>query len=138
MASIDRVGWRCRLAGISCGLCRWTSSTRRPTTAELPPLDAGRVPPDREVFSGRARPVVLSDLELALIDEADDRSVHREWLRPAGSGDVDGEGSSGRPLPLQAERRASLASFIAHGAVVVVLAIPAILVVAFGIAAAAR
>ena len=110
------------------------------TTAELPPLDDGLVRRDRSVFVARARPVVLSDVELALIDEADDRSSYRAWLRPADGGDVecDGAASSGQPRPQLDVRPASPASVIAHLAVVVLLAIPGMLVVALGIAAAAR
>lgn len=111
-------------------------------TEELPPLEARRVGSDPGVFSGRARPVVMSDLELALIDETDDPNAYREWLRATDRGDVEGDGDgpvigqSSQPLP--DERRPSLPSFIAHGAVVVILAVPAMLIVAFGIAVAAR
>jgi hypothetical protein len=70
----------------------------------------------------------MSDFALALIDEADDRTARREWLRPTDSGDDAGPDG----------RRGSLASVIAHGAVVVILALAAMLIVALGIAAAAR
>lgn len=84
--------------------------------------------------------MVLSDVELAWIDEADDRRAYRDWLPPADDGDVerDGAASSGQPRPQSDVRRASLASVIAHLAVVVLLAIPGMLIVALGIAAAAR
>ncbi len=97
-------------------------------TAELPPVEAGRVGGDPGVISGRARPVVLSEMEHVLIGKADDSSVHREWLRATDRGDVDGD----RPW------RRSLASLIAHGAVVIILAIPAMLIVVFGLAVATR
>jgi hypothetical protein len=96
------------------------------TTAELP-LDAERLRGEAVVFSARARPVVLSDLELALRDEADDTSVHRE--RPVGGTDPSGGGDG---------RRVTLAAFLAHGAVVLMLVIAAMAVVAFAIAVAVR
>jgi hypothetical protein len=92
----------------------------RADTVELPPVEAGRIDSDTGVFSARARPVVLSGVELDLIDEAD------------GEGPVVGPG--GQPLAQPNQRRPSP---IAHGAVVVILAIPAMLIVAFGIAVAA-
>jgi hypothetical protein len=84
--------------------------------------------------------VVLSGVERALMDEVGDRSSYRARLWPACGGDVerDGAASSGQPRPQSDVRRASLASVIAHLAVVVLLAIPGMLVVALGIAAAAR
>jgi hypothetical protein len=97
-------------------------------TAELPPPDGGRAGSGPAVFSGQARPVVLSDLELALLDGSGDPSVHRDMFRAPPGGDGEGE-RVGSPPP---------ASFIAHGIVVVILAIPVILVVALGFALAAR
>jgi hypothetical protein len=113
-------------------------------TEELPPLEAGRVGRDPGVFSGRARPVVLSDMERALIDEADDPRDFRARLRATDRGDLGGDGQGpaigpgGQPLALLDERRPPLVSLIAHGAIVLVLAIPAMLMVALGIAVAAR
>lgn len=113
-------------------------------TEELPPVEAGRVGGDPDAFSGRARPVVLSGSELAMIGEADDPGSYREWLRATDSGDGQGDGEGpligpgGPLLALPDQRRPSLASLIAHGAVVVILAVPAMLIVAFGIAVAAR
>jgi hypothetical protein len=113
-------------------------------TEELRRSQARRVRSDPGVFSGRARPVVMSALELALIDEADDPSTCRGWIWATDRGDVAGGGEGpvavpdGQPLVLPDERRPSLASLMAHGAVVVILAIPVVLVVAFGIAVAAR
>jgi hypothetical protein len=113
-------------------------------TRELPPLGAGLIRSDPGVFSGRARPVVMSDLESALIDEADEPRANCGWLRATDRGDVAGDGEGpvigpgGQPLAEPVERRPSLVSLIAHGAVVVVLTIPAMLIVAFGMAVAAR
>jgi hypothetical protein len=113
-------------------------------TEELPSVEAGRVRTDRGVFSGRARPVVLSGLELALIDGADDPSAFREWLRATDRGGVGPAGMDpvigpdGQPLALTGEGRLSLASLIVHVVVVVILAVPTMLIVAVGIAVAAR
>jgi hypothetical protein len=94
-------------------------------TAELPLLTGAQVRSDPIVFSGRARPVVLSEAELARLDEADDPSVER--VPPGGQG-----------LPPAQERSSSPASFLKHSGVVLVLALPAMFVVAFGIALAVR
>jgi hypothetical protein len=98
------------------------------STAELAPPDAVRVHRDDRIFSGRAGPVVLSDLQLALIDEADDLA-YGEWLGPANGAET---------APGTDDRRTSLASFAARGAVVVILAIPALLIMALAIAVATR
>ena len=113
-------------------------------TDEMPSVEAGRVRSDRGVFSGQARPVVLSGLDVALIDGADDPSAFREWFRAGDRGGVEGTGGGpvigpdGQPLALPDERRLSLASLIAHVVVVVILSVPAMLIVAVGIAVAAR
>jgi hypothetical protein len=98
------------------------------STAELPPLDGQPVDRDPDAVAGRAQPVVLSDFELALIDGSDDRTAGRGWPRPADSGEDAGPGG----------HRASPASAIARGAVIVLLALAAMLIVALGVAAAAR
>jgi hypothetical protein len=107
-------------------------------TEELLAFDAGRVGGDPGVFFGRARPVVMSGLELTVRDEDDDAG--REWFRLTRGGDVEGDrlGPGGRACPVPEGERRSLASFIARCAVAVVLALPAMLLVAFGIALAAR
>jgi hypothetical protein len=54
--------------------------------------------------------------------------------------DTEGDsiGPDGQPLAVPDRRRLSLASLLTHGALVVMSAIPAMLIVAFGIAFAAR
>jgi hypothetical protein len=101
-------------------------------------LTRGSVGGDPGVFSGRARPVVTSGSGLAVLDEDDDAG--REWFRLPRGGDVEGdrEGPGGRAWPMPEDERRSRASLVAHCVVVVVLALPATLIVAFGIALAAR
>jgi hypothetical protein len=72
------------------------------------------------------------------VDEFDSRADTVE-LPPVEAGRIDSDtgpvvGPGGQPLAQPNQRRPSL---IAHGAVVVILAIPAMLIVAFGIAVAA-
>ena len=65
-------------------------------TEKMSPV--GSVPADRDpaVFGGRARPVVLSDVELALNSEVDDPSAYSTWFGPTHRGDVGGN-SKGSP-----------------------------------------
>jgi hypothetical protein len=94
-------------------------------TEQMSPVTGARADREPAVFAGRARPVVLSDVELALKCEIDDPSAHPTWFGPTHRADLGGGNKE-------------LASLLAHGALVVMLAIPAMLVVAFGIAFVAR
>ncbi|MGE5829710.1 MAG: hypothetical protein ACM30G_15320 [Micromonosporaceae bacterium] len=79
------------------------------------------------VFAGRARPVLLPDLELTFLEEVDDPTEVRRWL-----GGVE-EGASTQDRP----HRTSTAR-LGHGAVVVGLLVVAMLVMAVVIALASR
>ena len=109
-------------------------------TEEMPPVGAARADGDPAVFAGRVRPVVLSDVELAQMSEVDDPSAYSNLFAASDRGDTegDGKGPDGQPLEVPDRWRLSLVSLLAHGALVVMLAIPAMLIVAFGIAIAAR
>jgi hypothetical protein len=79
-------------------------------------------------FVGRAPPVVLSELELGLLDATDD---------PSDTGQRLAVWSEDPARPPQ-DRPTSVVSLIGHGAVMVLLAIPVLFAVAVGIAAASR
>jgi len=94
------------------------------------PLDPDVGGGSGRVFTGRAQPVLLPDLELTLIEEADDPTEVRRWLGPVDTR-VDGVSTEDRPHRTPAAR-------LAHGAVVLGLAVVAMLVMAVVIALAAR
>jgi len=95
-------------------------------TRELP-LGPGPGGGSGRVFTGRARPVLLPDLELTLIEEVDDPTEVRRWLDAAD----EGVSTEDRPHRTPAAR-------LAHGALVMGLAVVAMLVMAVVIALAAR
>jgi hypothetical protein len=122
----------CRLGAIGCfgGLLQhmtddgWDPTT---VTTELPLV---HMPPaertvDTGVILARARSVVLSDADLVHLWRSDDLTVMRARLQ------------RGHDLPLTTPHR-SLTSIVAHGAVVLILATPLIVGVAFTIAFASR
>jgi hypothetical protein len=109
-------------------------------TEDLAPLDAGRADRGEVVYSGRARPVVLSDSDLAVL-QAVDLTAFPDWIRAADHGVIGN--SSGRSVQSgdrfsPSDQRRSFRSLLAHGAVAVLLAMPAVFAVALGIAVAAR
>jgi hypothetical protein len=79
-------------------------------------------------FVGRAPPVVLIDLELALLEATDDPSDTTQRLAIW----------SEDPARAAEDRPRSVVSMIGHGAVMLLLAIPVLFAVAAGIAAASR
>jgi hypothetical protein len=97
---------------------------RDPTaiTDELPVVTVGTEPP---VFTGRAAPIVRSDVELA--EEGDDHSVDSMPF-----------GMLGGLMGAASDEGERLAVRIAHAALAVILSVPAVVIVAFGIALAAR
>ena len=91
------------------------------------PLDTKPGGGSGRVFTGRARPVLLPDLELTLIEEVDDPTEERRWLGPVD----DGVSTEDRPHRTPAAR-------LAHGALVMGLVVVAMLIMAVVIALAAR
>ena len=79
-------------------------------------------------FVGRAPPVVLSELELAVLDATDDPSDGSQRL-------VIWSEDPARPAE---DRPRSVVSLIGHGSVMVLLSLPVLFVVAVGIAAGSR
>jgi hypothetical protein len=105
-------------------------------TQELPLLPAVPDHAVRPVVTGRARPVVLTDAEIALLAEDDDRSAH---LRPLAVGERWREPRDGSDGTLGVgDRSVSDRSWMALVGTAAALAIVAILIVAFGLALAAR
>jgi hypothetical protein len=107
-------------------------------TEELPPLltsESGRFLSNPGAISGRARPVVMSDSELAILGEADDPTALPE--SPATPPPPPNGWSPEPPhsAPLPGREHTSLALIIAIDAVGVIVVM---LIVAFGIALAAR
>jgi hypothetical protein len=100
-----------------------------------PPVTASRAG-DRRVFTGRARPVLLPDLELTLLEEADDPTEVRRWFGSGGEGGEGGDGGGTEPTP--DGPRPGAAARLAHGAMVAGLTMVAMLIMAVVIALAAR